>query len=600
MPTGGGKSITFQVPALAKDGLCLVISPLIALMKDQVANLRSRGIKAAAVYSGMTREEIVVTLDNCIFGGYKLLYISPERLASDIFRTKLHSMRVSMITVDEAHCISQWGYDFRPSYLNIADIRAEVKGVPVLALTATATPEVVDDIQRHLGFGQTNVIRMSFERKNLAYIVRHESRKMLEIEHILEKVTGPAIVYTRSRRKTKDIASALTAKGFSTTFYHAGLSSEERNARQNDWVNDRVRVMVATNAFGMGIDKPDVRCVIHADVPDSPEAYFQEAGRAGRDGGKAYAVLLWGETDKRKLDERVDNSFPEKDYVRQVYEHLQYYYQMAMGDGKGCTYPFDIADFCKHFHHSPLLADSALRILTRAGHLEYIDEQGFTSRVMILVSRAELYSVNGWSDECERVVNFMLRTYTGLFSEFVYISEVLIAQRCSITRDQVYSILTYLSKRRVLQYVPGKKTPYIYYTHERREASRLSIPREVYEDLKESSRSRVKAMQDYGMTDDCCRSVLLLRYFGERRVSNCGMCDYCLSRHKTGLASGEAEDMVRQVRTMLEDNGPIETKYLYGKYLDLERKDKWNQVLNYMLGEGILCQRDDVLSLSAE
>ena len=368
MPTGGGKSITFQVPALSKDGICIVITPLIALMKDQVRNLRERGIKAIAVYSGMTREEIIVALENCIFGDYKFLYISPERLDTEIFRSKLRSMKVSMITVDESHCISQWGYDFRPAYLKIAEIRQLLPDVPVLALTATATPEVVDDIQRKLDFKEEcRVFRMSFERNNLAYIVRPTENKQEELLHILNKVKGSAIVYTRNRKRTREVAELLNDNNLSATFYHAGLNNDVKDLRQKEWLQEEKRVMVATNAFGMGIDKPNVRIVIHMDMPDSPEAYFQEAGRAGRDGQKAFAVLLYAKSDKVNLKKRITDTFPDKDYIKDVYENLQYYFQMAMGDGLGCTLAFNLDEFCRNFKHFPVQADSALKILTRAG-----------------------------------------------------------------------------------------------------------------------------------------------------------------------------------------------------------------------------------------
>ena len=371
MPTGGGKSITFQVPALAQEGICIVITPLIALMKDQVQNLRKRGIKALAIYSGMTRQEILTALENCIFGNYKFLYISPERLDTEIFRTKLRSMKVSMITVDESHCISQWGYDFRPAYLKIAEIRELLPGVPVLALTATATPEVVKDIQTRLNFREGNVFRMSFERKNLAYIVRKTDNKTKELLHILQRISGSAIIYVRNRRRTKEITELLTNEGITADFYHAGLDNAVKDLRQKRWQSGEVRVMVATNAFGMGIDKPDVRIVLHLDLPDSPEAYFQEAGRAGRDGEKAYAVILYAKSDKMTLHKRIVDTFPEKEYILNVYEHLQYYYQMAMGDGFQCIREFNLEEFCRKFKYFPVPVDSALKILTQAGYLEY-------------------------------------------------------------------------------------------------------------------------------------------------------------------------------------------------------------------------------------
>ncbi|KAA6338848.1 ATP-dependent DNA helicase RecQ [termite gut metagenome] len=391
MPTGGGKSITFQVPALGKDGLCLVITPLIALMKDQVQNLRKRDVKAVAVYSGMTHQEIITALENCIFGNYKFLYVSPERLDTEIFRMKLRSMKVSIITVDESHCISQWGYDFRPAYLKIAEIRKILPGVPVLALTATATSAVIKDIQEKLQFTKENVFRMSFERKNLAYKVLQADNKEAELILLVNKIQGSAIVYVRNRKKTKDIAELLSNEGMTACFYHAGLNNEVRDTRQKQWQSGECRVMVATNAFGMGIDKPDVRLVVHLDLPDSIEAYFQEAGRAGRDGEKADAVILYSNSDKTKLNKRLTDTFPEKEYVKEVYEHLNYYYQMAMGDGLGCMYEFNLEEFCRKFKHFHVPADGALKILAQAGYIEYTDEQDNLSRLIFTVHREELY-----------------------------------------------------------------------------------------------------------------------------------------------------------------------------------------------------------------
>lgn len=459
MPTGGGKSITFQVPALAQEGLCLVITPLIALMKDQVRNLRERGIKATAVYSGMTREEILIALENCIFGNYKFLYISPERLGTEIFQIKLRSMHVSLITVDESHCISQWGYDFRPAYLKIADIRQLLPGVPVIALTATATPEVVKDIQERLLFRRENVFRMSFERKNLAYIVRHTEDKEGEMLHILQRVNGSSIVYTRNRKKTKEIAQLLNRNHITATFYHAGLSDETKDLRQKSWLKGEYRVMVATNAFGMGIDKPDVRLVIHADVPDSPEAYFQEAGRAGRDGMKAYAVLLFCPRDKITLKQRISDTFPEKDYIRKVYEDINFYYQMAMGDGLGCTFAFNLDEFCHNFKHFPVQTDSALKILTRAGYLEYTDEQDNASRIMFTLTKEELYRIHEQNADTEKLIRILLRTYTGLFTDYAYINEELLSKRSGLSRPQIYETLLFLTRQHILHYIPGKKLP---------------------------------------------------------------------------------------------------------------------------------------------
>lgn len=595
MPTGGGKSITFQVPAMAKDGLCIVITPLIALMKDQVRNLRDRGIKAIAIYSGMTREEIIIALENCIFGNYKFLYISPERLDTGIFRIKLRSMKVSMITVDESHCISQWGYDFRPAYLKISEIRNLLPDVPVLALTATATPEVVKDIQQRLAFKEENVFRMSFERKNLAYIVRRTESKQEELLHILKHVDGSAIVYAHNRKRTKEYAQLLNENGITATFYHAGLSNETKDQRQKSWVKGETRVMVATNAFGMGIDKPDVRLVVHVDIPDSPEAYFQEAGRGGRDGKKAYAVLLYARSDKATLKKRITDTFPEKDYIRTVYEHLNYYYQMAMGDGLGCTREFNIDEFCRNFKHFPIQVDSALKILTRAGYLEYTDEQDNNSRLMFTLTKEELYRIHETSPETEKLINIILRSYTGVFTEYAYINEETLSLRTGMTRQQVYDTLISLTRRHILHYIPGKKTPYIIYTRERQEANRLIFTKEVYEDRKESFIRRIETMTEYAETEDKCRSRMLLLYFGEKNEHNCGQCDVCLSSHSSGIKQGVFDEISRAIEETLKEKD-MTTSALMEK---LESYDKENvtKVLSYLLAEEIIHQKNGMLSL---
>ena len=530
MPTGGGKSITFQVPALAMEGMCLVITPLIALMKDQVQHLRNQGIHALAIYSGMTRSEINQVFDNAIYGDYKFLYISPERLETDVFRQRLNHMHISMITVDESHCISQWGYDFRPSYLRIAEIRDLMPEVPVLALTATATPEVVADIQRQLHFRQENVFRMSFERKNLAYIVRKTDDKHGELLHILRSVGGSAIVYVRNRRRTKEVAEILEHEGIQATHYHAGLDNAIRDLRQRQWQQGLLRVMVATNAFGMGIDKPDVRLVIHLDLPDSIEAYFQEAGRAGRDGKKSYAVLLFGAHDAQTLRHRIAENFPEKDYIREVYEKLQYYFQMAMGDGLGTVKEFKLDDFCQKFKFFPVQADSALRILTQAGYLVYTDEQRRASRLMFTLKRDDLYRLHHLSEEADRLIQVTLRCYTGLFSDYAYIDEELLALRTYLTHDQVYHIFRSLSQQHIVSYIPGKSTPYIIYARERVEKERLAIPPSAYEERKERLKARIESMLDYAQNEVTCRSRLLLSYFGEDNPNNCGQCDVCLRK----------------------------------------------------------------------
>ena len=596
MPTGGGKSITFQVPALAQEGICIVITPLIALMKDQVQNLRKREIKALAIYSGMTRQEILTALENCIFGNYKFLYISPERLDTEIFRTKLRSMKVSMITVDESHCISQWGYDFRPAYLKIAEIRELLPEVPVLALTATATPEVVTDIQARLKFREGNVFRMSFERKNLAYIVRKTDNKTKELLYILQRISGSAIIYVRNRRRTKEITELLMNEGITADFYHAGLDNAVKDLRQKRWQSGEVRVMVATNAFGMGIDKPDVRIVLHLDLPDSPEAYFQEAGRAGRDGEKAYAVILYSKSDKTTLHKRVVDTFPDKEYILNVYEHLQYYYQMAMGDGFQCIREFNLEEFCRKFKYFPVPVDSALKILTQAGYLEYTDEQDNSSRILFTIRRDELYKLREMGKEAEALIQSILRSYTGVFTDYAYISEESLAIRTGLTRQQIYNILVTLTKRRIVDYIPRKKTPYIIYTRERLELRFLHIPPSVYEERKARYEARIKAMEEYVTTENICRSRMLLRYFGEKNEHNCGQCDVCLSKRATDNLSEESyEEVKRQILNLLSHSPltPAET----ADQIKAEKEDI-GQVIRYLLDEGELKMQDGMLHIS--
>ena len=596
MPTGGGKSITFQVPALAQEGICIVITPRIALMKDQVQNLRKREIKALAIYSGMTRQEILTALENCIFGNYKFLYISPERLDTEIFRTKLRSMKVSMITVDESHCISQWGYDFRPAYLKIAEIRELLPEVPVLALTATATPEVVTDIQARLKFREGNVFRMSFERKNLAYIVRKTDNKTKELLYILQRISGSAIIYVRNRRRTKEITELLMNEGITADFYHAGLDNAVKDLRQKRWQSGEVRVMVATNAFGMGIDKPDVRIVLHLDLPDSPEAYFQEAGRAGRDGEKAYAVILYSKSDKTTLHKRVVDTFPDKEYILNVYEHLQYYYQMAMGDGFQCIREFNLEEFCRKFKYFPVPVDSALKILTQAGYLEYTDEQDNSSRILFTIRRDELYKLREMGKEAEALIQSILRSYTGVFTDYAYISEESLAVRTGLTRQQIYNILVTLTKRRIVDYIPRKKTPYIIYTRERLELRFLHIPASVYEERKARYEARIKAMEEYVTTENVCRSRMLLRYFGEKNEHNCGQCDVCLSKRTTdNLSEKSYEEVKRQILDLLSHSPltPAET----ADQIKAEKEDI-GQVIRYLLDEGELKMQDGMLHIS--
>ena len=563
MPTGGGKSITFQVPALATEGVCIVITPLIALMKDQVQHLRRRGIRAAAIYSGLSRDDIIQTLENAIFGGVKFLYVSPERLSTDLFITKVSHMNVCFICVDEAHCISQWGYDFRPSYLAIADIRKAVPQAPVLALTATATPLVIDDIQERLAFSEKRVFRMSFERKNLAYIVRHVSDKEQQMLHILNMTKGSAIVYTRSRQRTKELAALLTQSGISATFFHAGLDNAVKDERQKAWQEDKVRVIVATNAFGMGIDKPDVRVVIHADCPDSIEAYFQEAGRAGRDGQKAYAVLLFSGGDQVKLQKRIGDTFPDLDEVREVYDHLAYFYQIAVGSGFNAVFDFPIDKFCANFHHFPTRVLSALKILQRAGYLDFKEEADCHSRLRFCLERDDLYQLHGNPPTEDRVIVALLRNYSGLFNDFCYIDESFIAQQTDLARPELYLVLKELDRKHIVNYIPEKNTPMIHYLQRREESRFLEFPPMVYAELKQRFEERIEKMIAYATSDNKCRSRMLLRYFGEETSHDCGQCDVCLDRKGNSVAPERLHEATRKILSLLADGQPHHVSVLH-------------------------------------
>ena len=550
MPTGGGKSITFQVPALAMDGVCLVITPLIALMKDQVANLKKRHIKAAAIYSGLSREQIISTLENCIFGAVKILYVSPERLSSKLFLTKLRHINVSFITVDEAHCITQWGYDFRPSYLKIADIRDMLPGKPILALTATATPDVVDDIQDKLHFRAKNVFSMSFERTNLAYIVRSAENKSEEIIHILNKINGCAIIYVRNRKETKELAEFLCQNNISATYYHAGLADSIRDERQRDWQMDKTRVMVATNAFGMGIDKPDVRVVIHIEAPDCIESYFQEAGRAGRDGKMAYAILLSNRGDILRLKKRAVADFPEKDYIRKVYEHIACFFQIAVGSGYGMSFKFNIQKFCRNFKHYPTQVEAALRILEQAGYIEYNNNDDAKSRVMFILQRDELYRLRNNSQIEDTVIETLLRKYNGLFVDYGMIDEEYIAHIIGCEETEVHECLKLLGRKQIISYIPPRDEPLIRYLQSREMTNRVSIPYYIYEERLEKSKERTEAMISYMTCESECRSVMLLNYFGEKKVKDCGMCDVCTSKNND---EDDTDYAIRRIMEYLSD-----------------------------------------------
>lgn len=548
MPTGGGKSITFQVPAMAMDGICIVVTPLIALMKDQVSNLRAKGIKAAAIYAGMTFQNMMETFDNCIYGDYKFLYVSPERLGTRIFLEKLSLLKVCLIAVDESHCISQWGYDFRPSYLKIAEVRHLLPGVPVLALTATATPAVVDDIQEKLEFREKNVFRKSFMRSNLAYIVRKTEDKPQQLLNILKAVPGTSVVYVRNRKKTSEVADMLRKAGIAAHNFHAGLANATKDTIQSKWENGEYRVIVATNAFGMGIDKADVRTVIHIDIPDSLEAYFQEAGRAGRDEKKAYAVLLYDGNDITKLKKRISDTFPSREKITEVYNALANYFQIAVECGEGGTHDFDIMEFCSIFKIPMMTAYNAIKILELAGYIEYKEEDDAYSRVMFTGHRDDLYSIDCSKRE-ELVINYLLRNYTGLYSAYAIIHEADIALKTEMTAHDVAETLVRLSQRHILNYIPHKETPSIFYTQDRVPEKYLCISTEVYEVRKERFSQLIHSIIDYTTNTSVCRSRMLLSYFGENGAKDCGVCDVCLSRKKNGnIPQGTENKIVSLLR----------------------------------------------------
>lgn len=560
LPTGGGKSITFQVPALMLPGLTLVVTPLISLMKDQVDNLRALDIPAAAIHSGLTRAEQKLAFDRCRLGKIKILYLSPEKLQGKSFIDRMAEIDVSMIVVDEAHCISQWGYDFRPSYLKIANLRNIYPEAPVLALTASATPEVTDDIMAQLHFRTRTLFSKSFTRENISYIVRKTDSKSQMLLRVLNATEGCAIVYVRSRRRTKEIADFLTQSGISAEFYHAGLSAEIKNDKQNRWKNDQVRVMVATNAFGMGIDKPDVRTVIHIDPTSSLEEYYQEAGRAGRDGKPSYAVFITTPSvDKATLTRRLNDSFPEKDVIRRVYELACNYLNLAVGCGYNTLFEFNFALFCERFKLRPPVVRNSLALLTRAGHIEYVDEVTTQSRVMVIMSKRELYDLR-LDPVTDSVFQLILRTYTGLFADYVYISEDLIASRLNLTAGQVYDALLALQRQHAIHFVPRKTTPYILMTSSRQLPKHITLPRTVYEDMQQRMHQRIDAMRRFVFDDGKCRVNIMLEYFGETPTHDCGTCDVCRSRRKQ--KPGKEEQLADTIMYLVSHGKSLTVDYI--------------------------------------
>ncbi len=595
MPTGGGKSLTFQVPTMTMEGICIVVTPLIALMKDQVENLKKRGIAAAAIYSGMSQNDIMLTLDNSVFGAYKFLYVSPERLATPIFMQKIKQATVCMIAVDESHCISQWGYDFRPSYLRIADVRELLPNVPVLALTATATPEVVDDIQKQLHFRAPNLFQKSFQRSNLAYVVRTVENKDENLLKILNSVQGTSVVYVRNRKRTKEVAEFLNQNGISAEHFHAGLKNETKDVRQSRWKSGETRVIVSTNAFGMGIDKAEVRTVVHMDVPDSVEAYFQEAGRAGRDEKKAYAVLLYNNGDAVKMRKRVTDTFPGKEMVRKVYEALGNYLQMGVGSGLDRVFAFDIGDFCTKFKLPILISYNCLKILQQAGYLELTDEQDSSSRLLFVANKDDLYKIKLTPNQ-DKLIHILLRSYTGLFTDLAPINEDTIAKRLEWTRDKVYEQLVALAKEHIIQFIPRKKTPYLTFVHERVETDRVALGKEAYDDRRDRYIARVKSVLDYAKEENVCRSQVLLSYFGEKDTKPCGKCDICQRRRETELSDEEFETIRLNILRILSEE-ELSVNSLTKKIAVKEPKTL--KVIRFMIDNGQLKENESMkLSIS--
>jgi ATP-dependent DNA helicase RecQ len=590
MPTGGGKSITFQVFSLSRPGICIVITPLIALMKDQVENLRQRGIKALAIYSGMTAEEVRVTFDNAKWGEYKFLYLSPERLMSERFIEQVKQMDVNLIAVDEAHCISQWGYDFRPSYLQIARFRQYFPQINIMALTATATRKVVDDIQEKLLFPQKNVLRKSFKRENLIYKVRHEEDKNGYLIRMLKKTQSAGIVYTRSRKKTKEIAEMLEKEGISATYYHAGLSAESRSIRQEAWLSGKSKIMVATNAFGMGIDKPNVRFVIHADLPDSVEAYFQEAGRAGRDGEKAMAVLLYNKTDSIRLKKGIAEKFPPIEMIKRIYQALGNYLKLAVGFGKGMSFDFNLVEFARVYQFSIIYTFSALKILERDGYIELTDELNRPSVVHFRVNRDDLYKFQVANQAFDDFIKLLLRSYTGMFTEYTGINEEVLAKRSSTTREVVYKYLNALDQHKIIHYIPRKDTPFIIFTRERIEASRMEISRENYAARRKLYEQQVGAVLNYATSTAKCRSQLLLDYFDEQNPVRCGECDVCVEMNSLGISNIELDRIIGEIKQLLAIQ-PLMHHELFYKMKGNE--DNNQQVIRWLMDNQQLVVRLD-------
>ena len=556
MPTGGGKSITFQVPAMAQEGICLVITPLIALMKDQVNRLNTLEIKSIAIHSGMSVEEIDNALENSIFGDYKFLYVSPERISTRVFQAKVSRLNLSLVAIDEAHCISQWGYDFRPSYLKIASLRDHISDkVPFLALTASATPQVVDDIMTKLAFKEKNVLKTSFDRKNISYLVRNVEEKGSYLIKTLQKIKGSGIVYVRSRKRCKEVAELLVTNGISADFYHAGLTDELRDKKQAAWTLGETRVIIATNAFGMGIDKPDVRFVIHWDIPDSIESYFQESGRAGRDDKPSFAVLLYTPADKSRLKDTIRKKFPSVERIKDTYEALCNFLQIPLGSAKDNVFEFNLNEFVSRFRLPVIETYNSLQFLQREGYMEFTEEINNPSRVHFVVSRDDLYKFQVANESFDGFIKLLLRSYTGMFSEFVPINEEALSSKSAATRNTIYQYLVKLSSLNIIRYIPGKKSALVIFTEERLVRKALMISPDNYLHVKEKYEIRLDKMIQYADTDNHCRSVYLLNYFGEES-DRCGICDVCRARNELDLSKYEFDLILEDIKSTLESSNP--------------------------------------------
>ena len=593
MPTGGGKSITFQVPALILEGITVVVTPLISLMKDQVDNLKRRHIKAAFFHSGMSARDARMARELLYNGRARLLYTSPERLHNPRFIQELRRLPISMIVVDEAHCISQWGYDFRPAYLHISELRKIAPKAPVLALTATATPEVAADICRQLNMDHPNAFRMSFSRSNINYIVRKSETKINDVFHILSHTSGSAIVYVRSRKRTREIADFLTSSGISATFFHAGLDYEIKEQRQNDWKSGNVRVIVATNAFGMGIDKPDVRVVIHYDMPPSLEEYYQEAGRAGRDGRLSYAVLLSSSRDKATLRRKVTENFPERDVIRKIYERTCNFLHISIGEGYDSLFEFSLDIFCQTFQYARTTVLSALHLLSQAGYIEFLEETEHRSRLMMSVDREQLYDVRGLSPNAELLLKKILRNYTGLFADYVQISERLLSIETALPEQDVYQALLELGRAGILSYVPRSRTPYIYLPTSREEPKYVMISRKIYEERKKILSDRAEAMIEYSDSDSKCRESMMLEYFGEKKDTDCGQCDVCRSRKGKKHASRNKERLISDILSFINAR-PAGVAYPVILHNFISSQAHLSETLAFLLSEGFITLKDGV------